>query len=220
MRKFLLDDIVEAISNIGAENVFIVALDGACKSTLKMIWNSPLLQQVFPQRCTTHGCNLLIADIGKLFLWEVTMCVRLVKYVCNHDKIFSILQDMPGSLQLLGAVETRFASQIYSCERILADEMHLRLLFSCLELREYITTKAPPDLRAEHQALSNQFIYNDETWDRIKIFVGVELPVRTLLRISDGHKPNLAEICPVYDHMKENSLAEANKAEIKYPLYY
>lgn len=218
--KFLLDDIVAAISNVGAENVFIVALDGACKSTLRMIWNSPQLRQIFPQRCTTHGCNLLIADIGKLFLWEVTMCVRLVKYVCNHDTIFAILQNMPGSLQLLGAVETRFASQIYSCERILADEVHLKELFSGAPLREFITTRAPADLRAEHQALSNQFIYNQETWDRIRIFVGVELPVRTLLRISDGHKPNLAEICPVYDHMKRDSLAEASKAEIKFPLYY
>lgn len=65
--KYLLNDIISAITAVGPENVFIVALDGACKATMKMIWDMPLMHKIFPQRCTTHGCNLLIADIGKLF---------------------------------------------------------------------------------------------------------------------------------------------------------
>lgn len=81
---------------------------------------------------------------------------------------------MPGSFQLLGTVETRLASQIYSCERILADEVYMEELSSGTQLRDYITTRAPGELKAEYQALSNQFIYNQETWDRISIFVGVE----------------------------------------------
>ena len=218
--KYILDDIEAAIESVGKVNVFIVALDGACKKTLKLIWEKASMHRIFPQRCTTHGCNLLIADIGKLFKWEICMCVRLVKYVCNHDRIFSILNDMQGSLQLLGTVETRFASQIYFCERILADEPYLKELFSKGELREYITNGAPPDLVAEHHALYHDFIYNRETWERINVFVDVEVPVRTLLRISDGHRQNLAETSPVYDVMKTKSLAAANAAETKYPLYY
>ena len=89
--EYLLGDIKSAVSNVGAENVFIVALNGACKKTLRLIENDPTMNQIFPQRCTTHGCNLLIADIGKLFKWEIALCVRLVKFVCNHDTIFSIL---------------------------------------------------------------------------------------------------------------------------------
>jgi hypothetical protein len=218
--KYILDDIEAAIEYVGVENVFIVALDGACKKTLRMIWEKESMHKIFPQRCSTHGCNLLIADIGKLFRWEILMCVRLVKYVCNHDTIFSILQGMNGSLQLLGTVETRFASQIYSSERILADELHLKELFSGVALREFITNRAPPDLVNEHHALCNEFIYNPVTWSRIKIFVDVELPVRTLLRISDGHRPNLAEISPVYDVMKRKSLEAAKAAEVKFRIHY
>ena len=48
----------------------------------------------------------------------------------------------------------------------------------------------------------------------------VEVPVRTLLLISDGHRPNLAETSPVHDVIKTKSLAAANAAETKYPLYY
>lgn len=127
--KYLLQDVISAINAVGQENVFIVALDGACKATTKMIWDMPSLHMIFPQRCTTHGCNLLIADIGKLFTWEITMCMRLVKFVCNHGTIFDIFKKISNTLQLLGTCETRFASQIYSSERILADEEPLRELF-------------------------------------------------------------------------------------------
>lgn len=89
--EFLLDDIKSAIEKIGPENVFIVALDGACKVTLRLLWNDPTMHKVFPQRCSTHGLNLLLNDIGSFFKWEIAACVRLVKFVCNHDYVFSLL---------------------------------------------------------------------------------------------------------------------------------
>lgn len=190
---YLLADIKSAIRNVGAENVFIVALDGACKKTLRLIENDPTMHRIFPQRCTTHGCNLLIADIGKLFKWEISLCVRLVKFVCNHDSIFSILKAMPGSLQLLGAVETRFASQIYSSERILADKVFLKEMFYGTAIRDYMVC-APADQNAEYVALEEELISNVVAWERIRIFVAVEDPFRQLLRISDGHVPNLPMI--------------------------
>ena len=190
--QYLLDDIKSAISTIGAENVFIVALDGACKATLSMIHADRGMHQIFPQRCTTHGCNLLVADVGKLFQWEILLCVRLVKFVSNHDGILAILMAMPQALLLLGAVETRFASQIYSSERILHDKDFLKDLFNGRELREYLARY--PAQAIEHRSLDDDFISNAATWERIKIFVDVELPLRQLLRISDGHKLNLADI--------------------------
>ena len=123
---FLPDDIKGAIATVGEENVFIVARDGACKSTLHMIMDDASMHKKFPQRCTTHGLNLLVAGIGSLFEWEILMCVRLMKFVSNHDGIFALFQALPGALQLLGSVETRFASQIYSSERILADKVPLK----------------------------------------------------------------------------------------------
>jgi hypothetical protein len=79
-----------------------------------MIMDDPTMHKIFPQRCTTHGLNLLVAEIGKFFDWELMMCVRLIKFVSNHYGIFAIFQALPGALQLLGSVVTRFASQIYS----------------------------------------------------------------------------------------------------------
>jgi hypothetical protein len=54
-----------AIAAVGETNVFIVALDGAFKSTLRMIIDEPSIDNISPQRCTAHGLNFLIAGIVK-----------------------------------------------------------------------------------------------------------------------------------------------------------
>ena len=124
--KFLLEDIRGAIANVGEESVFIVALDGACKSTMRMLWEDPNMHKIFPQRCSTHGCHLLLSDIGKLFLWEVNICIRLVKFILNHDAIFALFKKMPDTLTLLGTCDTRFGSTIYCLDRIKEDESALK----------------------------------------------------------------------------------------------
>lgn len=216
---YLLKDIKSAIRCVGAENVFIVSLDGACKKTLRLIENEPTMHRIFPQRCTTHGCNLLIADIGKLFKWEITLCVRLVKFVCNHDSVFAILKAIPGALQLLGAVETRFASQIYSSERILADKIYLKEMFHGAAIREYMR-RAPQDQNDEYTALQDDLISNAVAWERIRIFVAIEDPFRQLLRISDGHEPNLHLIAYGFEVAKIKSTAAVVAAEAQYPELY
>ena len=214
---YLLKDIQSAIESVGKQNVFIVALDGACKKTMKLIWDSPEMHQIFPQRCTTHGCNLLVADVGKNFKVEIALCVRLVKFVCNHDSIFAMFSEMPGALQLLGVVETRFASQIYSSERILADKDFIQELFFCTKLRDYLL-RAPVEQRIEHEALRTELVTNEDAWARIRMFVAVEMPIRTLLRISDGHAPNLPDISYGFERAMELSVLAATEAEKKFPV--
>jgi Protein of unknown function (DUF 659) len=216
---FLLHDIKTAISNVGHENVFIVCLDGACKKTLKLIWDAEDMCRIFPQRCTTHGCNLLVADVGKNFKYEIALCVHLVNFICNHDSIFAVFAEMPGALQLLGVVETRFASQIYSSERILKDKEYIKELFFCAKLREYLA-RAAAEQRVEYTALDEDLVSNTPAWERIKIFTDIEVPIRTLLRVSDGQKPNLTEICFGFEFAKTRSVAAAVEAEGKYPVEY
>ena len=217
--KYLLEDIRGAIANVGEENVFIVALDGACKSTMKMIWDDPSMHKIFPQRCSTHGCNLLLSDIGKLFLWEVNICIRLVKFILNHDAIFACFKKMPDTLMLLGTCDTRFRSTIYCLDRIKEDESALREFWSSKALREQLQ-RASNELKAEHKRLEVEFIYCQETWDRIGVFLDIEVPIRVVLRTSDSHKPNLAQMAPMFDQAQTKSLKAARKAETKFPQHY
>lgn len=69
--QYLLYDIKEAALANGAANGFIVALDGACKATLNLIYEDRGIKRTFPQRCTTLGCNLFVDDVGKIFQWEI-----------------------------------------------------------------------------------------------------------------------------------------------------
>lgn len=188
-------------------------------AVLKLIWNDPTMSKIFPQRCSTHGCNLLIADICKLFKEEIEWCIRLIKFVCNHDGVFAILLAMDGSLQLLGAAETRMASQVYSSERILKDIEYLQEMWSGAPLRAYMAT-AKPELKQEKEELNRGLISNSDMIKRIGVFVEVEVPVRELLRKSDGHVPSLTEMAFGFEHAQKNSLLGVDKAVLEFPDLY
>ena len=137
--EFLLDDIISAILFVNADKVFIVCMDGACKKTLKLINADGLVyNKIFGLRCATHGCSLLLADIGRSFLFVIEMCVRLLKFVCNHEPLYDALNKDPNATNLLGIVETRFAAQVYSAEQILKDKDALKRLFVNQLVLDYI----------------------------------------------------------------------------------
>lgn len=217
--EFLLKDIKEAIAKIGQENVFIVAMDGACKKTLRLITEDMTMHRIFAQRCSTHGCNLLVADIAKHFAAEILLCVRLVKFIVNHDGIFAMLSKMENSLQLFAAVETRFCSQIYSSERVLADKQFIREIFSSAALMNYLAN-AHPELRSEYEKLDIDLVSNASSWARIQTFVAVEIPVRKLLRMSDGHTPNLPHMCHGFENAQKESLEAVQAATLEFPEIY
>lgn len=57
--KYILDDIESAIEYVGAENVLIVALDGACKKTLKMIWEKESMHKIVARMdVTSVSCSV------------------------------------------------------------------------------------------------------------------------------------------------------------------
>ena len=157
------------------------------------------MRKIFPQRCSTHGCNLLISDIGKLFLWEINLCVRLRKFILNHDAVYALFKKMPNTLMLLGTCETQFASHIYSIDRIVADKDQLQQFWASAELRELLQLRSSSDLKAEHISLRNDFILNEQTWSRVKVFFDVEVPIRTALSISDSNAPNLGQMALVFE---------------------
>jgi hypothetical protein len=74
--------------------------------------------------------------------------------------------------------------------------------------------------RVEYTALDEDLVSNAPAWERIKIFTDIEVPIRTLLRVSDGQKPNLTEICYGFEFAKTQSVAAAVEAEGKYPVEY
>ena len=113
----------------------------------------------------------------------------------------------------------RFASQTYSSERILADKAYIKDLFNGQKIRDYLS-RAPSDQRIEHESLDADLVSNAVAWRRISIFVDIETPLRTLLRITDGHKPNLSDVCFGFDKAKELSVLAATAAEKKYPVEY
>ena len=118
--------------------------------------------------------------------------------------------DIVGSRQLLQTCEVRFASQIYSSERILEDKIYIEQFFTCTAMVDYFNSSHPSAvLTQEFHDLKNTFIFNIEAWEKLKGFVGIELPVRYLLRISDGHTPNLALLARHFELAQNESMTAA-----------
>ena len=80
--------------------------------------------------------------------------------------------------------------------------------------------RAPLDQKAEFAALDDELISNPLAWERIRIFVAVEDPFRHLLRISDGHTPNLSSIAYEFDVAKLRCTTAIAAAETKHPDEY
>jgi hypothetical protein len=67
------------------------------------------MSKVFGQRCATHGIDLLLADIGKLFEEPIRLKTMLIKFVCAHGPVYDALEKADKSVQLFSVCDTRFA---------------------------------------------------------------------------------------------------------------
>jgi hypothetical protein len=94
--EYLQQDINKAIGLVGKQNAFIVCMDGACKKTLKLLEAEH--PKIFGQRCATHRCNLLYADIGKLFPDPIKLVVRLMRMVLNHTFLLHTFSSVSSTI--------------------------------------------------------------------------------------------------------------------------
>ena len=235
--EYLADDVIRACSSIGWSNVFLVAMDGAgvcirCLAILQQTANPPMdvtrmpffsgltdagkrevmaaLRRIFTQRCATHAGDLVANGIGKLFEEAVRMSVKLITFLSQHDFIYTTMMRLPGHHALVMAVETRFAKQIYSTERILKDMAAIKaVLNDAGEVAAWLN-KQMPSVRALHKEVT-EWIALDTNLQKLRDFVAVEVPVRVFIRRTDGHAPSLGHLWADYHCMRNECLAEAGK---------
>ncbi|GBG87768.1 hypothetical protein CBR_g45924 [Chara braunii] len=63
--------------------------------------------------CSTHVCNLMLSDIGTRVGWVKDTIIRaraLVRFIKSHDAAHALFRKVSPRVQLVKAVETRFAS--------------------------------------------------------------------------------------------------------------
>ena len=212
-QDYIYADVKAAINKIGMEKVFIVCMDGACKAVLKLLENDASMHKIFPQRCCTHALDLLAADVSKRFEYEITLCIRLVRFICQHEPLYGIFSSLDAPM-LMGVVDTRFVSNVYCVERIKRDKGALEHFFSLPDVKiVFRRDQRTKKLLVEFELLSVNFVYNADFWKRLDVYLGVMGPIKKVLRLSDGHEPNLATIAPLYEDMRAKILEAVLDAE-------
>jgi hypothetical protein len=207
---------VQALNKIGMQYAFLVVMDGACKAVLKRI--NEELPKVFGHRCSTHGCSLLMADIGKLFRIQCQIIARLLHFVCMHDGIYDILLNLEGALQLLNVVATRFGSVVYAVERIIKDKNSLITLWNHPRMIEYLERPGTSAvIQQEYHDLNDLLISNISEWKKMKYFYEIQEPARVLLRHTDSHTPSLPDVAFLYDSNRQLSIDAAKNCAHEFP---
>lgn len=211
--RYLLDDIGQAVDKVGIENVFLVCMDGACKGTLTLI--DQTYQQIFPQRCATHGYSLLHKDVAQFFgkgdLETIKWAMRALKLFVNHTYLYGELLACGGrALQV--PVDTRFASLVLCCELLLKDRTYANEIINKASIQEWKNSQSA-DVKREFDVLRRKVWNCDSFWDELKVFVAVETPIRIALRITDTETPNLPLAAKAFDDAQAESLKLASVHE-------
>ena len=67
--------------------------------------------KIWGQRCSTHAFSLLIGSVMSIFVSEVKICHRLIKFLVNHDRLYHTYAEKFGKY-LVEVADTRFASMV------------------------------------------------------------------------------------------------------------
>ena len=211
--KYIAELIISAIEAEGAENVVLVVMDGACRSSF------PLIEAKFPHIfclvCVAHSLDLLLEDFAKEHVqgpivagherfsfdtsWMrdlIADCRKLVKWLTNHSKPLAFYreiaealepEDQPvGGSEPLKPGETRFATNFIAMER----QLNCRNIFTKLVVSDKFTRWVGQQQDTAGKAAASDFkslVLSEDHWKGLEAIVALSSPIYTLLRHCDGN---------------------------------
>jgi hypothetical protein len=125
--QWLADDIIKCVVAVGVQYVAVVCMDGAkaCISAMNLVHLR--FPSVFPQRCATHGAQLIFKGIANVFADVLKGVVVITAWVVNHDFVHDIFKSM-GARALLQPAGTRMVGEFIAADALLKDQSHIEEL--------------------------------------------------------------------------------------------
>jgi hypothetical protein len=189
--KFIADNLLEKIEQLGASNVTSVVTDGP--TVMRAAWK--IIEEKYPHIvcswCSGHVMNLLLGDLGKLSFVKtlVDEAKEVVKFIRGHFYTKTELLKLVKKVLILPS-ETRFATSFYMLERL-------------FELKDYVieitSTKAYKDwLRGKKYVSEGGAVAarlaDQKWWERIESLLDLSGPIVNVLRVADSDIPQAGKI--------------------------
>jgi hypothetical protein len=231
-KHFLADDAIRACEKVGWEHVFVICMDGACESTLKLLEKGEFtpvdvekmpyfrgltaaqqkvvtwaLRRILVQRCAAHAANLVAESIAAEFPEAVQWSVKIVMFLSQHNFIYAAML-RSGHHALTMAVETRYVSQVYSTEALVKAWAAIKSVLFSQATGVWVRSRNTPASKQAHAEIC-AFIAVDANKEMLEQFVGVMKGIRQLIRVMDSETPNLCHAKPAFDRAREVSVGEA-----------
>uniref|UniRef100_A0A6U2CN76 DUF659 domain-containing protein n=1 Tax=Chlamydomonas euryale TaxID=1486919 RepID=A0A6U2CN76_9CHLO len=197
--KFLAERLKVHIDMYGAENVVCCITDSATANEAAARELQKTFPGVFWVRCSTHGVNLMLKDVGKLgwaakWLKKARQCVKFLR---NHHKPQALVRMFSSRMsnehkdkELLSPGNTRFGTSVLMLGRLL--ELKPAIL-AMLKDAEWFAWARKPSVK-KRAAWVQKVLLNKEFWDWATRLVDLLTPIMSLLRQTDTAKPSMGHV--------------------------
>ncbi|XP_025884405.2 uncharacterized protein [Solanum lycopersicum] len=208
--EYIANLFIEAIENVGSNNVVQVITDNASNMKLAGTIVEQKYPHIFWTPCVVHCLNLALKSMCQpseksphftncnWILELLSEVSNLKNFVLNHDMAHA-LSKKHSDLYLLKVGETRFASHIIMTTRIRIVKSSLEKMVMDDEWKNY---KGDKEIEAKTREIKS-LIMNDEKWDSIDYFLKFTEPIVDMLRRADIDGPKLHLIYDMWDSMIE-----------------
>jgi hypothetical protein len=181
---------VAVIDEVGSANVVQVCMDGAARSSFKIL--RPKYPKIFYTWCCAHSLDLLIEDICRApqIATIIKQCTELITLVTNHQELLRSFRARSKKALLRCAV-TRFATHYLSMSRIFECREAIVALLASECFQQHLASCRDAEQRKKAVAIQN--CCGRVTWyDSIQHVCDLLHPIYVLLRQVDGITPGLA----------------------------
>ncbi|XP_074287726.1 uncharacterized protein LOC141612878 [Silene latifolia] len=200
---------LETIEKVGANNVVQIITDNAANFKAAAMLIEGKYPHIFWTPCVVHSLNLALRSICDptenssnydQCKWIPTMtaaCQSIRQFVMQHSKALNIFNKY-SKLTLLTIAETRFASHIIMCERLL--EVKDALVRMILDDEWKMFRKTIYEKKAD---FVKECVLFDTWWDKVEYFLEFD-PSNKFLRFTDTDTPCLHMVYDMWDSMIED----------------
>jgi hypothetical protein len=212
-KEYIAEQVCLMIEVEGAENVVLLIMDGACRSSF------PLINEEYPHIirmiCAAHSIDLLLEDFAKpkaqgpvvagyaRFNFDTSFTRttlehnrEIVKFITNHSKPLSIYRSMVeetpreqrprGGTELLKPGDTRFATEFIASERVLNCRLLLEQTVVSVEFNAWLG-KQKTSVR-DLGSSCKDLVLSVAHWNSTSAIVRATNPLYSMLRFCDSKR--------------------------------
>jgi len=193
----------KVVGEIGEEHVVQVVTDNAAAYVLAGRMLQQKRRRLFWTPCAAHCIDLILEDIGKLFLKTIALARKIIKH---FNSSAMLLKRMRIAIEgnLLRPAVTRFATAFLSLQRLFLKKDKLRAFVVSPEYNDpnasWIKNKKKKEISTEVA----ETILQSGFWTNVVKALKASQPMVQVLRLVDGdEKPAMGYLCDAMEKAKE-----------------